>query len=87
LVFYQVYSSGDNESVRGVTPRANYVVRSLIVEASWVAIRIDSIMKAYYRQHTGKNTKVAIFKVSRKLLSRIHTVIKTNTPYQIGLIN
>jgi len=82
-----IYSSGDNESVRGVTPRANYVIRSLIVEASWVAVRKDPVMQEYYRQHAGKNSKAAIFKVSRKLLSRVHAVIKTDTPYQYGLVS
>jgi len=82
-----IYSSGENESVRGVTPRANYVVRSLIVEASWVAIRKDPVMQEYYRKHAGKNSKAAIFKVSRKLLSRVHAVIKTDTPYQLGLVS
>lgn len=82
-----IYSSGDRESVRGVTPRANYVVRSLIIEASWVAVRKDPVMQNYFRKHVGKNSKAAIFKVSRKLLSRVHAVIKTNTPYQIGLVS
>lgn len=82
-----IYSSGDNESVRGVTPRANYVIRSLIIEASWVSIRKDPVMQNYYRKHAGKNSKAAIFKVSRKLLSRVHAVIKTDTPYQLGLVS
>lgn len=82
-----IHSSGDSESIRGVTPRANYVVRSLIIEASWVAIRKDPIMQEYYRKHAGKNSKAAIFKVSRKLLSRVHAVIKTDTPYQLGLVS
>jgi len=36
--------------------------------------------------HPGKNSKAVIFKVGRKLLSRILAVIKTETPYSIGVI-
>lgn len=71
----------------GVTPRANRTIRSLIVEASWVAIRTDPVLQNYFRKHIGNNSKAAIFKVARKLLSRIHAVIKTETAYQIGLIS
>lgn len=81
-----VYSSGDNESTRGVTPRANHVIRSLIVESSWVAIRKDPVIQEYYRKHLSKNSKAAIFKVARKLLSRVYAVIKSETNYQIGLV-
>jgi len=47
-----------------------------------VAIRKDPVIQQYC-----KNSKAAIFKVSRKLISRVHAVIKTDTSYQIGLIN
>ena len=81
-----LHSSGDTEITRGVTPRANRVVRSVFVEASWVAIRTDPILQNYYREHYQKNPKAAIFKVARKLASRVHAVIKTETPYEIGLV-
>ena len=81
-----VHSSGENTSAFGVSPRANRTVRSLLVEASWVAIRIDPALQQYYRKHARHNCKAAIFKVARKLLSRIYAVIKTETDYQIGVI-
>jgi hypothetical protein len=43
-------------------------------------------MQAYYRKHIGKNVKSIIVKVARKLLSRTLAVIKTETPYAIGVI-
>ena len=46
-----VHSSGENTSAFGVSPRANRTVRSLLVEASWVAIRIDPALQQYYRKH------------------------------------
>ena len=81
-----MYCSGDNEKFTGATPRANRTIRSLIVEASWVAIRQDPVLQQYYRKHAGKDSKAAIFKVSRKLLSRIHAVIKSEITYEIGIV-
>lgn len=81
-----IYSSADTYISTGSTPRANKIVRSLIVEASWVAMRIDPVFEKYYRSHAGKDSKAVIFKVAHKLLSRIHAVMKHNTPYQIGLV-
>ena len=43
-------------------------------------------MQEYYRKHLGKDTKKILVKVARKLLSSVLAVIKTETPYQIGVI-
>ena len=79
--------SGEGLYTGGSTPRANRHVRNMIVEASWQAVRKDPVMQNYYRSHAGKNSKAVIFKVGRKLLSKIHAVIKTETPYSVGVIN
>lgn len=81
-----IYSSGDTTIVKGITPRAKKLLRSYLIEASWQAVRFDPVMQQYYRSHYGKQPNKIIVKVARKLLSRIHAVIKTNTPYQIGVI-
>ena len=81
-----IHHSGDSEKNIGVSPRANRTIRSMIVEASWVSVRHDPVLQQYFRKHMGKNSKAAIFKVARKLLSRVHAVIKSDTPYQIGLV-
>lgn len=82
-----IQQSGDNLYTTGATPRANRHVRNMIVEASWIAIRTDPVMQNYYRSHAGKNSKAVIFKVGRKLLSKLLGVIKTETPYSIGVIS
>ena len=82
----RIHASGEKQLIHGVSPRANQTIRSLIVEASWVAIRFDPVLQAYFRKHAHHNTKAAIFKVAHKLLSRIHAVIKNQTPYQIGTL-
>ncbi|BDW93396.1 hypothetical protein MACH07_22280 [Flagellimonas marinaquae] len=81
-----VHQSGSNYKTLGITPRAHRLVRSYFVEASWQAIRADPVMQAYYRKHQGRNVKSIIVKVARKLLSRTLAVIKTETPYCIGVL-
>lgn len=81
-----IHQSGANYKTMGITPRAHRLIRSYFVEASWQAIRADPVMQAYYRKHQGKNVKSIIIKVARKLLSRTLGVIKTGTPYCIGVI-
>ena len=82
-----MHQSGEGIYTGGSTPRANKHVRNMIIEASWIAIRTDPVMQNYYRSHAGKNAKAAIFKVGRKLLSKIMAVIKTETPYSLGVLS
>lgn len=81
-----VHQSGSNYKTIGMNPRAHRLIRSYFVEASWQAIRRDPVMQNYYRKHLGKDTKKIVIKVARKLLSRTLAVIKTEIPYQIGVI-
>lgn len=81
-----MYQSGDTMRSQGISPRCNNIIRSYFVEASWQALRYDPVMQAYYRTHAGKNSKAILVKVARKLLSRTMSVIKTQTPYQIGVV-
>jgi len=81
-----IHQSGDNQKSTGITMRAHRLMRSYFIEASWQAIRTDPVMQVYYRKHLGKDVKSIIIKVARKLLSRTLAVIKTETPYAIGVI-
>jgi len=83
----RIHQSGEGLYTGGSTPRANRHVRNMIVEASWQAVRQDPVMQNYYRSHAGKNSKAVIFKVGRKLLSKIHGVIRTEIPYSIGVVS
>ena len=82
----RIHQSGEGLLTGGSTPRANRHVRNMIIEASWQAVRKDPVMQNYYRSHAGKNSKAVIFKVGRKLLSKIHGVIKSEIPYSVGVI-
>lgn len=79
-----MYNSGGVEKCLGITPRSRSQLRSYLIEASWVSIRKDLEMQAYYRKHQGKNVKNIIVKVAHKMSRRILSVIKTQTPYQIN---
>ncbi|WP_422084146.1 IS110 family transposase [Ulvibacterium sp.] len=81
-----IYQSSDSLRHTGVSIRAHRLIRSYFIEASWQAIRADPVMQAYYRKHRGKNTKKVIVKVARKLLSRTLAVMKTEVPYEIGVV-
>jgi transposase len=80
------YQSSDNKINLGLTKRSNHQLRSLLVEASWVAVRSDMALQQYYRKHAHKEPNKAIIKVAHKLLSRIRAVIISGIPYQPGLI-
>jgi len=75
-------NSGGTEKVVGVTPRCRALLRSYIIESSWVAFRLDPYMQSYYRKHVGRNPKSIVVKIAHKLLNRMLAVIKTGKPYE-----
>ena len=81
-----VHQSGDNYRSTGMSVRGNRIMRSYFVEASWIALRYDPVLQAYWRTHQGKDPKKILIKIARKLLSRTHAVIKTGIPYQAGVV-
>ena len=81
-----LYQSSENSVNLGLTKRSNSQLRSLLVEATWVAVRTDMALQQFYRKHAHKEPNKAIIKVAHKLLSRIRAVIQSGVPYQIGLV-
>jgi transposase len=79
-----IFNSGGNENNLGVIPRANTILRPYIIESSWIAIRKDPEIQAYYKSHFGKNPKCIIVKVAHKMAKRILSIIKSGKPYQIN---
>lgn len=81
------HSSGENEGVRGITPRAQAILRSAIVESAWIAARKDTALaRSFSKLSRRMNSKKAIIRIARKLLSRIRHVLRTRTPYELGVI-
>jgi transposase len=81
-----MYESGGSSRSKGISPRGNRIMRSYFVEAAWQALRFDPVMQAYWRTHGGKDSKAILIKVARKLLSRTMAVMKTEIPYEIGVV-
>jgi transposase len=79
-----IHQSSETDNKKGITPRCKALLRSYLIESSWVAIRTDPQIQAYYRKHAGKNPKNVIVKVAHKMARRILAVIKNETPYQIN---
>ena len=80
-------NSGEVERVGGMTYRCNNYLRTILIEASWQAVRKDPVMLIYYREHAAKgNGKKAIVKVAGKLLNRIRYVLKNKQEYEIGVV-
>jgi transposase len=79
--------SGDHEQSTGISSRKHNELRSLLVEAAWVAVRIDPAMRDAYRKLTQRmDGNKAIIRIARKLLRRLRTVLLTGVPYQKGII-
>lgn len=78
-----IYSSGEHETQRGITPRSKLLLRSYLIESSWIAVRADSALTDYYRKNAGKiPPNKNIVKVCSKLIARMYHVIKTGEKYQ-----
>ena len=81
------HSSGEHEGVGDITVRRSARLRSVLVEAAWVAVRQDPALSMAYgnyckRMAPGK----AIIKIARKLVNRIYFVMKRNQPYVNGVV-
>jgi len=81
-----LHQSGATSKAMGMTPRSHRLLRSYFIEAAWQAIRTDPVMQSYYRKHIGKDVKKIIVKIAHKLLNRTLAVIKTETPYEVGVV-
>ena len=81
------FSSGETEHKGGITPRHHSVLRSLIVEMSWTAIRLDPAMTIAYNDYTKRMTgKRAITRIAHKMLSRIYDLLIKQQSYEKGVI-
>jgi len=79
------HSTGERERTMGITPRSNYLLRALVVESSWVAIRLDPELRTAFETACRRMPKNrAIVVIARKLLSRVHHVLVHNEPYRIN---
>ncbi|MDB6035786.1 MAG: family transposase [Verrucomicrobiales bacterium] len=80
------YSSGDHVRQGHITKKGKPIIRRLLVESAWVAIRTDSSLAAIFERISYKaGKKRAIIGVARILLGRIRTCIKEKRLYRMPL--
>lgn len=75
-------SSGEEEHVTHITKRRNPMLRMLLIESSWVAVRKDpALMLAFNKLCRRHKKTAAIIHIARKLLNRIRFVLKNRREY------
>ena len=82
------HSSGEKELKGRLTIRRHRQLRSDLVECAWTAKRTDPALSLFYSDQLkrGKESKLIIVKIARKLLSRIRCVWLTEKPYERGIM-
>jgi len=77
-------SSGDKDKVGNITPRKNAVLRNIIVECAWVAIRNDpALLECYQKLCKRMKPNRAIIRIAKKLLNRIRHVLNSKEKYEL----
>ncbi|HEY8958375.1 IS110 family transposase [Chitinophaga sp.] len=80
-------NSGQTERIIGITRRGNAILKTILIECSWMAIRKDPALLLYYKKLLPRmNGNKAIVKVARKLLNRITYVMRNQQPYVLGVV-
>jgi len=70
------HSSGEHETTGGLDRRGNKVLRTVLIENAWVAVRKDpELMLAYSQYIKRMKGQQAIVRIARKLLRRIRFVL------------
>lgn len=78
------HSSGDRIRHGHITRQGNPIVRSVLVESSWILIGKDPEMRRFYdRIKVRRGGKRAIVAVARKLCHRLVAIAHSGTPYQV----
>jgi transposase len=79
-------ASGDNQHVLGITTRQNKMLRSILIQAAWVATRKDPALMLTFNSLCVRMKKTkAIVRIARKLLSRVRFVLKSQQGYNLSV--
>ena len=82
------HDSGDHQGIGDITIRKHSFLRTLIVEASWIAIRQDPAMTLAFEGYCKRmKPSEAIIKIARKLVNRIYFVMKWHKPYVNSVVS
>jgi transposase len=81
------HSTGEKDRIGNITNRGNKSLKSVLIEASWVAIRNDpALLLKYKKLCLSMEANKAIIRIAKKMINRIRYVLLNNEPYEKGLI-
>ena len=76
------HSSGEHDGTGDITLRCHSKLRTVLIEAAWVAIRQDAAMTQAYTEYCRRmKPSKAIIKIARRLVNRIYFVMKHKKKY------
>ena len=77
------HSSGEHTRQGHITKQGKSIVRKILVQAAWVAIRHDKELQIIYERIAAKSgAKRAIVAVARRLIGRIRACFRTGEIYE-----
>jgi transposase len=78
------HSSGEHTRQGHITRQGNSVLRKILIEAAWVAIKKDPGLDRIFKRLTcTRGKKRAIVGVARRLIGRIRVCVSTGSLYEI----
>lgn len=79
-------ASDQTVAVIGTTIRRNSILRTALIEASWIAVSKDPSLGSFFSKSraAGKHANLAIISVARKLVNRIYYVWRTKKKYEVS---
>ena len=81
-------SSGEKETVVGLSNQQNKYLRSMLIESAWTAIRKDPVLtQAYGKLVIRMGKQKAIVRIAKKLLNRIMYVWKHEKEYVCAVVS
>ncbi len=80
-------SSGEKNTITGITNRRNPSLRGILIESAWVAARKDpTLIMAFDKLSKHMTNTKAIVHIARKLLNRIRYVLKNQHEYVLAVV-
>ncbi len=77
------YSSGEHTRQGHITKQGKPILRKILIQAAWVAIRTDKELQQIYSEISSRaGPKRAIVAIARKLIGRIRACFMTGTLYK-----
>lgn len=75
--------SGEKKGHGGITYRSNHLLRKMLVESSWIAVRHDpALLRSYHEYCKRMEANKAIIRITRKLVNRIEFVLRKQQAYK-----